>query len=177
MIVDAILRKLHWYNELEIDELDTAKYDPLPDEMIVNLENTLGVILPGDYKIMLQNHHGDSPLESDIRDQETAEVMIGGMGNLLNADPADSNSVYSCAEYVADRVIPFAEDGGGNFTCFDYRNGIHSPQIVFWFHEYDEDENYSLLASSFSEFIERLEIPEDVIEDLLEQGLLPEDLR
>ena len=182
------MRRLHWYGDLQPGDLQaeglqseglaSEPIEPLDDELILQLEQTFGVTLPDHYKEMLKTRHGDEPLECEILDPQTQRPRMGGMGRVLTAEPEDSYSIHNAVKYVADGVLPFAEDGGGNFTCFDYRQDRNttSPPVVFWFHEQDEESNCHQLASSFEEFILKLQIPQDVIDDLRDQDLLPQDL-
>jgi hypothetical protein len=64
-------------------------------------------------------------------------------------------------EFFPENLIPFAEDGCGNLTCFDYRNTRKDPPIVFWCHEDSEGEDVHFIANSFEEFINMLHEPED----------------
>lgn len=66
-------------------------------------------------------------------------------------------------EFFPENLVAFAEDGGGNRTCFDYRSNTSSsnPPVVHWNHEASVDEDVSFIANNFDEFIENLELWED----------------
>jgi hypothetical protein len=58
-------------------------------------------------------------------------------------------------KYIGDLTVPFAEDGAGNYFCFQYKNNNDSnPSIVFWDHE--SSGGVSKEANSFKEFISGL---------------------
>ena len=61
-------------------------------------------------------------------------------------------------EFFPKGLIPFAVDGGGNYTCFDYRNCRQDPHIVFWHHGFEEGKDVFYLADSFEEFINGLKV-------------------
>ena len=57
------------------------------------------------------------------------------------------------------RLIPFAQNGGGDLFCFLYEENEEEPRIVLYYH--DDYSGPVLEASSFDEFIYviLLEIP------------------
>jgi cell wall assembly regulator SMI1 len=59
-------------------------------------------------------------------------------------------------EFFPENLIPFAEDGGGNLVCFDYRTTKEEPSIIFWCHDDPEGKDVHFVASSFEEFINML---------------------
>jgi hypothetical protein len=58
------------------------------------------------------------------------------------------------AEVLPRGVVPFAEDGGGNLLCFNYRQDFDRPSVVFWSH----DGGGALLpvADSFGDLLAKL---------------------
>ena len=61
-------------------------------------------------------------------------------------------------EYFPKGLIAFGEDGGGDLICFDYRTGKDNlnPPVVYWSHEYEENEGISYLADNFDDFMDML---------------------
>jgi hypothetical protein len=64
---------------------------------------------------------------------------------LDSADDKKFNSIISVynfllqKKYISNLTVPFAEDGGGNYFCFQYKSlNDSSPSIVFWNHESNE---------------------------------------
>lgn len=55
---------------------------------------------------------------------------------------------------VKDSIVPFAIDGGGNLTCFDF-SSQPEPTIVYWQH--DSACLPIKIAQSFEAFIDLLE--------------------
>lgn len=60
-----------------------------------------------------------------------------------------------------DKIIPFADDSGGNSFCFDFRSS-ENPEVVFHEHEMGEEDvkgNFWRVAKSFDEFIDNIGEP------------------
>ena len=57
-----------------------------------------------------------------------------------------------------EKVIPIADDGGGDFVCLDYRDGGTDPAVCYFQHELGE---LTPLAASFSDFCTMLWEPAD----------------
>ena len=85
---------------------------------------------------------------------------------MLNFIPDDEYSILKTTERLLrnDRlpegIIPFAEDGGGDQICLDYRQGRRQPRVVYWSHEEEKDQSIFPLADSFTEFLAMLEPPD-----------------
>ena len=62
-----------------------------------------------------------------------------------------------------DGLIPFGENGGGDYICFDYRNDktTDNPPIVIWNHDMGLKHRVVFIANNFEEFINMLHEPED----------------
>ncbi|HCU07139.1 MAG TPA: hypothetical protein DIC42_06155 [Holosporales bacterium] len=65
-------------------------------------------------------------------------------------------------EFFPKGFIPFSEDGGGNYICFDYRTCSENPLIVYWDHGIEENEGIFFLADSFEEFLSMLKSEEEI---------------
>jgi cell wall assembly regulator SMI1 len=168
------MQRLHWFDELRIGNCLAPDREPLDARAIDELETAFRIRLPRPYKELIAVHHGDGPLQSDFVLHTQSGIQTRGIGNLLEIERWQDSNVYDHAEYMIDDVVPFAEDGGGNLICFDYRHdhSRETPSIVFWDHELD---NLLSIADTFDSFIEMLFVPQDVIDDLAKQGLLPDE--
>lgn len=80
------------------------------------------------------------------------------------------NENNSPPEFFPNTLVAFAEDGGGNRICFDYRKNPNTdnPPIVYWNHEATVGEDVSFIANNFNEFIKILE-KSDECEELSEE--------
>ena len=84
--------------------------------------------------------------------------MLGG-----NLKESESYIVNVSNRYrdgrMPDKVIPIADDVFGNEICFDFRKGLSSPSIVFWYHEMafeDPERALSPVCDSFTELVNKL---------------------
>ena len=105
--------------------------------------------------------------------------MWGGIGMLLTVDPRENGNVFSLIPYFPKGIIPISDEGGGNFICLDYRhdNTNRSPKITYYDHEVDLERNFFYLCDSFQELLNASFIPDDVIEDRVENNLyLPDEI-
>ena len=53
-------------------------------------------------------------------------------------------------------LIPVMNDGGGNLYCFEGGRGGSNEQILFWDHETSHASGPTVVAESFSAWLERL---------------------
>jgi hypothetical protein len=71
----------------------------------------------------------------------------------------EDDNVFERPDHFTPGLIAFAQEGGGNFTCFDYRAGKDNPDppIVFWHHELHScGEEPFYVARNFGKFVELL---------------------
>lgn len=138
-------------------------------EVINKIECSIGIKFPDTYIKLIRYHNGGTPLKDSFKyfDQFHLKEMRSGIGVFIILQENDFQSVYSLfkepPEFFPDGLVAFAEDGGGDFMCFDYRKGwdLIDPPIVYWSHESDIDKSVSFIANNFEEFINMLEEPED----------------
>ncbi|MBN8617065.1 MAG: SMI1/KNR4 family protein, partial [Deltaproteobacteria bacterium] len=77
--------------------------------------------------------------------------------------PLGPPTMAEVAEWVSQDLprglMPFANTGGGDLVCLDYRQGP-TPSIAYWHHGRcgDEDE-VTAVAASFTSFLELLHAP------------------
>src|SRR5690606_3082757 len=87
---------------------------------------------------------------------------------LLSHDPNSPSYIVSTYNAVKDRlpkgIYPFAEDTFGNLICFDYREDMENPSIVFWDHERPDHKNIFPVCSSFTDLLNKLYEYEDDID-------------
>jgi cell wall assembly regulator SMI1 len=144
---------------------------PVDDGVVEQLEQALGVTFPHDFRELMKRCHGGSPVEREHFDF----YYVGGqheagscLGALLTLYPEDSNGILKTIETLSyddqlpEKVIPFAEDGGGDMMCLDYRDDPEHPTVVYWSHEEPKETSISPLADSFTKFLDSLQPPIDV---------------
>lgn len=137
----------------------------LQQHHVSGAEVLLGITFPDAYKKLVTEYggaYGDA--EFDV-EQPSPGFETCGIGLLLSLDPCSAVSIWSrmltWGEQALDPiVIPFGQDGGGNYICFDFREG-EDPKIVFCFHELQGNEGIMAVCSSFDRFLLSLRLPTD----------------
>jgi cell wall assembly regulator SMI1 len=153
-------------------------------EKIKEFENKLGIILPKEYVAFISKHNEASIFESDF---DFFDPNRGGRKNgdsiafirfeeiesdiksLLKQTTEDENdpNPFKFYHYFDRWLIPFGEDGGGDFICFDYRKDrtTNDPPIVVWNHDMGLEHRVVFIANNFEEFVGMLYESEDAKED------------
>jgi hypothetical protein len=84
----------------------------------------------------------------------------------------EDHNVLERPDHFTPGLISFA-DGGGNFSCFDYRAGRDNldPPIVFWDHEFHSfGEEPFFVAKNFREFLALLRPCLDLVSQIEAAG-------
>lgn len=134
---------------------------PLDPRLVSSVEDHFGVTLPHDYRECLVRNHGASPVISDFEVAPPGEASFtSGIGVLLSADPDDPENIINThrgmGRYADRRLVPIADDGGGDFVCLDYRSG-QPPRIVYFRSELGQA---VALAADFTALCNMLHEPE-----------------
>ncbi|KFN04741.1 SMI1/KNR4 family protein [Bacillus clarus] len=131
---------------------------PITAEEIQKVEQYFNIKLPDDFVECVKKYDGGYPHPKvfDVLGQDE-----NVFSDLLTLHIEDKYSIVQNYEGVKDRlsdkVYPFARDPFGNLLCFDYRNELQSPTVVFWDHE-EEDMEKAIypVCSSFTELLNSL---------------------
>lgn len=135
---------------------------PLSDERIHEVENTLGIQFPLDYRDCVRECHGGIPSKRNFSVAANNLEFGSCLAVLLSFSDDDSENILQTHENLSDQLprslIPFAEDGGGDYMCFDYRNlgAAGAPAVVFWHRTGLPDNEITQIAPNFTAFIELL---------------------
>lgn len=130
---------------------------------INKVEDILGVKFPEDFIQCAIINHGAMPTLNtfDFEGYKGASV-----GELLSFNSSSSiyvlNIFNDIRDRLSDRVIPIANDPGGNFICFDYRKKF-VPTVVYWDHERafeNPNQSVTYICETFTEFLNKLYIIE-----------------
>lgn len=140
-------RKLQWSNCQRA----------LSEEEIRRVEEALGVRFPTDYRDCVQHCHGGKPHPNMFWfDDPDIGNMGSSLGVLLSFNPDDSENILDTyrrlSPFLPPSIIPFADDGGGDFMCFNF----HQPgpsSVAYWHHG---EEDVVPLSDSFSSFLDLL---------------------
>ena len=148
------------------DDKGNSGFLGLKEHDITEVEHEFGVFLPKQYKQLIHIRNGGSVVRRCFKyfDYYKNELMIGSVDTLPLIDDEDSvvKTLMYLPEFFPKGLVPFADDGGGDLTCFDYRKCKENPPIVFWVCGDPEGEDVHFVASSFEEFLNMLYEPEDI---------------
>src|SRR5579871_1529605 len=123
------------------------------DEAIRAVEARLGVRFPSDYVECVRRCDGGwpKPHHFDYPDPALGPVETS-IGRFLSLDSTRKGNLLDVVEWLSDQlpaqVVPFADEPGGDFLCFDYRGG-GAPAVVYWMHEREGEEAVAPLAPTF----------------------------
>ena len=140
--------------------------DPVPvsREAVLNVARALHVVFPDDYLECVIANSGGYPLPQKFDFGTRRGAVFNYLLSFHGArrDPQTPEILYKhriLSGRLPDKVIPVASDPGGNFICLDYRDAEHSPRVVFWDHEDEENpksHGISNICASFGELLRRL---------------------
>ena len=136
---------------------------PITEVQIRGAEKLIGVSFPEEYKEVIREFNGSyGDAEFPMPDSEHG----GSIGVWLSLSPWDRETIWSSLSAwkeheLSEKIIPFGEDGGGNWVCFDYRENEKEPNIVYWFHEIGGDEGCIFVCDRFTTFLNSLTIPDE----------------
>lgn len=141
----------------------------LSPEVVATLERKLGVIFPSKFKEIITFHNGGTPQKDSFYyyDEFLLRKVGSGVGGFIPLVHDEYESieslVFSPPEFFPEGLVAFAETGGGDFICFDYRQGKDNPDppIVYWSHGADIGKDVSFIAKNFEEFLDMLQEPDE----------------
>ena len=139
-------------------------------EDITNLEKTLKLTFPDDYRSFLLKNNGGEPdrtlYKFNENGRESEDIIHFFIGIVPDKDYSDLEyqaNYFHSQDRIPKRLIPIACDPGGNLILM----GVKGPQrnkVYFWDHETEYEEgqiagyrNVYLIANTFTEFLEMLE--------------------
>ena len=137
-------------------------------EQINNVETRIGFTLPNDYKNFLLNHNGGIPTPNEFKFINTNNESSNSLEDFFHSIFEENGEGNLERKYIyltnSNRIIgnilPIASDPFGNFVCISL-DGEDKGKVYFWDHELEPEEpsyeNLSLIANSFSEFLNNLE--------------------
>ena len=145
----------------------SEKEPPLTKDPKKILEN-FPFNLPKKYLEILKENDGGC-VDYDFRyyDNSFEEELPGSIAIFFGLQCEDGDNLIvrykKLPDFFPENLIPFGEDGGGNFVCFDYRDNPKSedPPITYWIHDYEDEKSLSFIAKDFEEFLSILKEPEE----------------
>src|ERR1700722_3287534 len=139
------------------------------DERIKTIQSPVGVRLPKSFIEIVRGCDGGTPIACDFEytDQFKKSKRIDCIGAFLNLNPNEYGDFLSTflnsPEFLPEGLIAFAENGGGDYICFDYRQDKNNPDppVIYWNHEADVGKEVSFVTKNFEEFLGMLKEPEN----------------
>lgn len=166
------------------DENVLCDNSPIGLQVLQEVSDKLEVIFNKKYLDFVMKHNGASIIircfhfyNNSIQKVSADSVafldvsqIVDDIESLLRQTTEDENDpdLFKFYHYFDRWLIPFGENGGGDFICFDYRENhkTDNPPIIFWSHDAaNPDGRISFIANNFEEFINMLYEPEDAKED------------
>ena len=145
-------------------------YGTVDIKQIRMLEENFAVIFPKKYTEFIIIHNGASLIidsfdfyDHDLAQQNNASIAFIPLEKIAMFTEWLLRESENDTDYFSQKLIPFGDDGGGNFMCFDYRkHEANNPPIVYWNHSvYENSKRISFIANNFEEFINMLHEPRD----------------
>ncbi|WP_294327905.1 SMI1/KNR4 family protein [uncultured Sphingomonas sp.] len=132
----------------------------LPDDADrARIEGAVGARLPDDYRELVVAHQGQVLVADPVAVPEQGKVDFGVLLLALSPAIAGDDASYCierCQENMRDYypagLLPFADDTGGNYWAFDFRQSQDRPAVVFIDHEIEGEEGVTPVAPDFAGF-------------------------
>lgn len=138
----------------------------LTSEELEDAEKRLHVAFPSEYREFLLKHNGGRPTPKSFEFKDThgndSDSLIHFFLAIYNGYD-DNLEIEYRARVEEDRLlphfVPIANDPFGNLICLSVA-GEDLGKVYFWDHEIEPEtagyENMSLIADSFTEFLNKL---------------------
>ena len=148
-----------------------AAKSPLSQAELDGLSKSLQVCLPSDYidflklgdKIWLDKNCIQYQVTGTQKTDCTFVFFLGiSSTSEINEEFLSINK--KPPEFFPNGLVAFAQDGSGNYICFDYRDKSKNlnPYIVIWEHEADIGKDVSFVAKDFETFIGMLKSDDEL---------------
>ena len=161
--------------------IDGAKPAPSP-EQLATIERLLGAQLPSSFREFLKFANGgyvgymiDAPLENGRSDHLCfCSFYCADEGEFLDETFVGELKAARQYQKMPDGVLPIARDGGGSILYLDLSPEGNGRVVAFvdvlpdWTGR-PRQSAFLVLASSFEEYVEKLQIDREVVLDNLEQ--------
>lgn len=136
----------------KIRDLKWKYIKPLEDKKIINyIEEKCNFSIPKQLKEYIMNYNAGIPSINIFDSLNNKENLFGA---LISYNKSDSFNIDIVLEifynnYGNRNLLPFADDGCGNFICIN----IKTFEIVYFLHE---TEKVEFISENFDSFIESL---------------------
>jgi cell wall assembly regulator SMI1 len=139
---------VEWIN----DSIDRMR--PATNDEVKAAEEALGVRFPADFLAIAQPQQGVEPVPHQVDLPNGFTVSVDHL--LPFSESAGIDNIvarrFPLEDVLDPKVVPFAEDTGGDLFCFDYGKGADTPSVGFW----STDTGLVQLAPDFTSFVASL---------------------
>ena len=118
------------------------------EENIRLIESESGVKLPVEITTCIKQNNGGRPNKDTFNTHESQERVFKSLLSFNEDDVETVFKVFNMLRMENPNIIPFASDPGGNYICYDPRDGI-----VLWLHETNTVEK---ITDNFTDFLSKL---------------------
>lgn len=132
---------------------------PVDDSRVEAVERSLAVRFPTDYRSCVKQCHGGRPAKREFDVHAAGLKFRSSLAVLLSFSEENSENILNTCKDLEGQlpkgIVPFAEDGGGDYMCFDFRSNetADNPGIIYWHRSGLPENEFSFLANTFSEFL------------------------
>ena len=146
-------------------------------QYIKKLEKDNGVKLPPNYVAFILRHNG-ADINVEAFEYDNPYYPLDNEGAIFFSEIQDIQCTIDDLlainiddpGYFYKELIPFGDNGGGDYICFDYREcNTDNPPVIIWFHDIlDNSERIVFVANNFEEFVDKLHEPYDLDDEARE---------
>lgn len=131
------------------------------------LQSKLGRVFPADYAAFVVQHSGaNNPSECAFTVVDEGGARFGSnFGAVLRIDDEAAASIQETMQNLGDQlpadVVPIVDTGFGDYVCLRFVGGAE-PVVAYYSSDRPKEQAMLPLAATFSDFLDILEIPEDM---------------
>jgi hypothetical protein len=144
----------------------SASFPTIDERRVIDLEETLNMSFPQDYRNFLLSHNGGHPSFDvfpirghPISDSSMIQLFFG----IANGEYDDLSAMFHRSRgRIPANLVPIARDYGGNLICLALSSN-NKGRVFFWEHEGEAREgdqptygNIYLIAESFNALLNSL---------------------
>ncbi len=131
---------------------------PAIEQDIMHFQMGLAAVLPEDYREFLLRYNGGYPNPAGFRG---GDEVINSFFGFCQKHHCLLCNYYIHRTVLPNGIIPIANDPGGNLVCLVVSKPDRG-KVLFWNHECGDSSGLSLLADSFTSFLDSLcAVPEN----------------
>lgn len=142
-------------------------YPSTTEDIVQELEQTIGFTLPEDYRSWILENNGGVPTPGgfEFNDlygaKESVVQLFLPVGKEHTYNVLGQYELFTGEDRLPAEVVPIAFDPFGNMICLDLQDGEFKGTVLFWDHEMEHVEsglesNLFIVAESFSEFLQMI---------------------